>query len=395
MHIHDLLDINELQELFERGYATERAHPTEPLGILNYTDKAQLSSAQLWKDFAALAHCRGLIYNTRTGEIVARPFRKFWNYGQPQADDIPLTGVRVEVTDKVDGSLGILYRLPIGDSTMVGDTWAIATRGSFTSDQALHATDVLRTKYPDFVPLPGDTVLFEIVYPENRIVLDYGHDDDLILLGAVEVATGFVAGPNLAAKIHGWEGPRTRTFAYETLAEALAAPPRENAEGLVVRDRLYDRMVKIKQEDYLALHKIVFGLSERRIWQALVAGQSVDQICGPLPDEFHSWVREVSADLANRFNTRLVDLREMFINSMDYAFRSGLCGIDGEGSWERRYSVSPSQRKGIAEVLKEAGPDTWAMFALLDGRDITNRIWKELEPKGAVGPTSLNNGVEV
>jgi putative RNA ligase len=39
------------------------------------------------------------------------------------------------------------------------------------------------------------TVLVEIVYPANRIVLDYGGLDDLILLGAVDIATGRTFGP--------------------------------------------------------------------------------------------------------------------------------------------------------------------------------------------------------
>src|SRR6185369_15422771 len=143
----------------------------------------------------------------------ARPFAKFFNHGQPGAPGIDLTEP-VAVSDKADGSLGILY--PDGAG------WAVATRGSFASDQARHATALLATRYPDFTPPPGLTVLFEIIYPANRIVLDYQGLDDLVLLGAVDIATGRSFGPEA---VPDWPGPVVETFGYATFAEALAAPP--------------------------------------------------------------------------------------------------------------------------------------------------------------------------
>jgi RNA ligase len=86
----------------------------------------------------------------------------------------------VRVFDKMDGSLGILYPTSQG--------MAVATRGSFTSEQALKATEILHEKYPEWAQITYDwfrsnfdanwyevnyTDLVEIVYPENRIVVDY------------------------------------------------------------------------------------------------------------------------------------------------------------------------------------------------------------------------------
>lgn len=61
---------------------------------------------------------------------VLRPLPKFLNHDQPEAPVIALDEP-VVVTDKADGSLGIIYPTPDGP--------AVATRGSFASDQALHA----------------------------------------------------------------------------------------------------------------------------------------------------------------------------------------------------------------------------------------------------------------
>ena len=70
----------------------------------------------------------------------------------------------VEVTDKHDGSLGILYPAPDGRN-------AVATRGAFESAQALHASELYRREYERaWRPESGWTYLWEIVYPANRIV---------------------------------------------------------------------------------------------------------------------------------------------------------------------------------------------------------------------------------
>ena len=88
----------------------------------------------------------------------------------------------VSVMEKVDGSLGVLYRL--------GDEYRIATRGSFDGEQALWATQYLQSNY-DLGDLPEEyTLLFEIVYPENRIVVDYGEREDMVLLAIRNRFTG-------------------------------------------------------------------------------------------------------------------------------------------------------------------------------------------------------------
>jgi RNA ligase len=282
-HLSDLFDPADLTDAVADGHVRRQAHSALPLEILNYTERAQFEQA--WTPVTL--KCRGLIAD-QSGEIVARPWAKFFNYGDPLAGVLDLNA-KAEVTDKLDGSLGILYP--------AGDGWAIATRGSFTSEQAIHATEVLRDRYWGFGPPNGMTVLFEIVYPANRIVCDYGATDDLMLLGAVDIATGEAVGPDW---ISGWWGPQAETFAADTLAEALALPPRANVEGIVVRLVDSGVMVKIKQPDYVELHKIVTGMNARVVWEQLGAGKTVREVCEPLPDEFHPWVRKVAYDLIEK-----------------------------------------------------------------------------------------------
>src|SRR4051812_27421593 len=110
------LDASEVE-----GYVRVRQHPEDPeLWIANYTEKAAYESH--WDNVTL--NCRGLIFNA-FGDILARPFPKFFNYGQASCPVIDLDEEAI-VSDKMDGSLGILYKF---DGKL-----AIATRGSFTSD---------------------------------------------------------------------------------------------------------------------------------------------------------------------------------------------------------------------------------------------------------------------
>jgi RNA ligase len=361
LNLHDLLDRRSLAAMLDEGYVRQQVHPTEPLAILNYTEKAAYDN--VWN--AVTLACRGLIWNTATGEIVARPFRKFFNHGQVGAPDLDLDA-EVIVTDKQDGSLGILYPLPSGGH-------AIATRGSFASEQAIHATQVWNDRYAGRVTAPaGLTLLFEIVYPTNRIVCDYGDLDDLVLLGAVSIATGESCQPD-PVLCGGWPGPVTETFAYTTLAEALAAESRPNAEGLVVHFVDADERLKVKYAEYVRLHRLVTGVTARTVWEHMVAGNPLNDLIEPLPDEFHDWVRNVAAGILARVEAEEYRLGEVY--------REVLARMPAGWSANDR-----AGRKDFAMVAA-AHPDKWALFNQLDGKDIYGELLKRAKPEPYLTPS--------
>lgn len=115
-------------------------------------------------------------------------------------------------------------------------------------------------------------------FAKNLLVhnCDYGDKDSLILLGGVEIATGEYLSPYYTMHYSGWPGEITQVFPYDTLYKALQAPPRPNAEGLCIRYEDKNKIVQIKQEDYIRLHKIVTGLSMKTVWEHMVAGKSLD-----------------------------------------------------------------------------------------------------------------------
>jgi len=337
--IENLIDIAELEREITAGYINRRFHPEFPeLATIGYSDKCQYDNH--WTPTTRAV--RGIIYDTTTGEVLARPFAKFFNYGQGDAQydlDAPILGA----FNKFDGSLGIRYTRPDGRD-------AIATRGSFDSDQARHATKVLWEKSIRS-PLPGLTSLYEIVYPENRIVLDYGDSDELIPLGAVDIETGEYSEGLMEA------------YPASTLGEVLAIPPRKNSEGWVVwLDAT--TAVKIKQEDYIQLHRIVSSLSVKEVWRQLRAG-TFKEFATALPDEFHKWAKTTADELKWKHANVFLDAFWLFE--------------------EVKEKAEPDRKSQALWLKANANPSLMGyVFGLLDGKDIKDAIWRAIEPTGAV-----------
>ena len=348
----DVVDPAALAEAVAAGLVRAQRHPRRPLTIYNYTEACVYAGS--WNP-VTLA-CRGLIVHEASepgmpdpgATVLARPLPKFFNHDQPQAPALR-PDAPVRVTDKIDGSLGILY--PDGEGV------AVATRGSFDSAQARHATRLLRERYAGFTPPTGRTVLVEIVFPANRIVVDYAGLDDLVLLGAVEIADGRSHGPEA---VPGWPGPTAAALPYATFAESLTAPPRPNREGLVVHCPATDTRVKIKYAEYVRLHRLVTGLNARTVWDVLAAGGDLAALIAPLPDEFHPWVRAVAADLTAAVQSHAA--------AVEAAYGEIVAGLP-EG-WNRRDFA--------ARVARH--PQARALFLRLDGKDYRPLLWRQVRP---------------
>jgi hypothetical protein len=235
-----------LQELIEFGYIKKRFHPKGKLVIYNYTAKTQYEN--FWEKDTI--ECRGLIKDL-DGNVVARPFKKFFNFDPLQHD---IANKEYDVYTKFDGSLGILY--------FHEDVPYIATRGSFDSPQALHATKLLHTKYEHTIPVLDKslTYLFEIIYPENRIVVDYNTTDILVLIGVIETKTG--KDIKLTYDITDKYGSTSCGFPVTTCREeknptVLYNLNNKNEEGFVIRLKDGTRY-KIKFQDYV--NYMCFGI---------------------------------------------------------------------------------------------------------------------------------------
>jgi hypothetical protein len=226
--------LEKLHKYLEEGLAMKQIHPTLPLTIWNYTPKTQYDN--LWDEVTLM--CRGLVTDN-DGNIVARPFKKFFNIEEGKH----ISTKEFEVFEKMDGSLGIMFKY---NGLMV-----CATRGSFTSEQSVWMNKFADEYNYQNIIVDGFTYLFELIFPQNRIVVDYGNQERMVLLGIIKTESGeevpyddiFFDGWDVVEKYDGVKD-------YTTLKNMV----KNNHEGFVVRFSNGDRM-KVKGEEYIRLIK--------------------------------------------------------------------------------------------------------------------------------------------
>lgn len=276
-----------MQWLIDNKYISVREHPDDPdLKIYNYMPRAVYE--RYWCEETRMA--RGLIMYKDT--IVSRPLPKFFNWNEEGADKIELSE-QVRAYDKLDGSLGVEYIAPDGLP-------AIATRGSFTSPQAQWATDYLRSRPSinitlDYTKGTQLTTLREIIYPENRIVLDYGRYEGIPVLGQMEVDTGK------------WRPDKRLMIGTGVYQDMLNTPPRHNKEGIVI-ETADGRRVKIKQQDYIDLHRVVTNITPKNSWELWKT--KGEHYLEDIPNEFH-------AEVAAHVNKQLKVIGLWQINALE------------------------------------------------------------------------------
>lgn len=338
MKLTELIDPALMDSMLHEGMLYRREHPDDPsLVVYNYTQRAQFD--RVWND--ATLNCRGLVVHG--DKVIARPWRKFFNYDEVS---VKSNGPFVAY-EKIDGSLGIAYTAPDGMP-------AIATRGSFNSDQAVHATDWARnngavTEWLTNILGKGLTPLFEIIYPENRIVVDYGNFDGLVLLGIVDIETGEDVLDTLD-----WPGESVASYPGMGL-EDLMSLPSSNREGYVLR---YDNGVrlKVKFDEYIRLHKVLTKINEVTIWEFLRDRMSIQAMAQYVPDEFFKWMQATAYDIQKKFTE---------VESS--CFRT-LAKVNRQSS-----------RKEQAEFILSQ-PHPGIVFRMLDDKPYTSEIWKLVRP---------------
>ncbi len=359
--LSDLLDMDLLAKHVAERTVNVQPHPASTLRIANYTQRCQFSGA--WD--AVSMQCRGLIFEADSLEVVARPWRKFWNLNDlrfPETLPENLPKSLPILTRKLDGSLGISYPLQ--------GQQCIATRGSFISEQSEWATQWIRANHPQITIPDGWTALWEIVFDRNRIVVHYEWEG-LVCLGLVKIDTGEEMPLGEAQSWAASQGVRYVETFDKPLEEA-ANEDADNEEGYVATWLFEGRpplKVKIKYSTYVQIHKVLTGTSIVGVWELLRDGKVVSTLKRGMPEDFCAWLDTLEARLVGEFRDLDTRARE--------AFQAYPGTIDNPHDAEQRkqFAAYAVQQKGLTPFL----------FTLLDGGDITPMIWKTIRPRGDEG----------
>lgn len=294
-----------LQEQVSLGHIKQQADPLRGIALYCYTD--QTVYERLWNPITMMT--RGLILDTVNKQVVATPFPKFFNYEEVESlpehvsKDILINEFIThpfEAFEKMDGSLIIIYHH--------NDEWHCATKGSLSSEQAKWAQQLLDQQ--DIAPLvTGVTYLAEAIYPENRIVVNYGSERKLVLLGAYD-AYGLEYSHSrileLAIKL-GWEA--APHHAYNTVEEALTKAKELscNEEGWVLRS-ISGQRLKIKGAEYCRVHRLISNLTPLAIWRSLKDREDLELFRKSLPEEFWTDFDNIKGILWDSLYSLLVEI---------------------------------------------------------------------------------------
>jgi RNA ligase len=340
------VDWDVLKTYIDNNLIIANKHPEYDIWILNYSPRVQ--SKRVWDEYTL--SCRGLVIDIE-GNIIARPFQKFMNYEEYDPSEIDMSE-EYDIFEKMDGSLIIVfYYKPRME-------WIVASRGSFISEQALEAQKMLKASVLDKLNTEC-TFLFEVLYPENRIVVDYGNRRELVLLTRIVTETGVEALYEELVEQYSKYFTVVKKFNVKIndLID-LKKLEKDNSEGFVVKFKNGFR-VKVKFAEYVRLHGILTNVSNVVVWEHMMNGYDFDELLDRVPDEFYDWLKRVSNSLQLAYNEIERETLKEFV---------------------RIYHINNvSDRKEFAaEALKSEYRSI--LFKLYDKRPYDEIIWKLVRP---------------
>ena len=251
-----MLDFRTCCEYVKEGWLTMHRHPNGVLCGFKYS----LSTVYEGHWDEVTLQCRGIVFNSTTGEIVAHPFDKFFNYQEIYCQDglaqigkilscIPHFEPRMTPSftamEKVDGSLGILFNFE--------GQWIIKTQGSFIAEQSFWANQWLKENV-DLSKLDKScTYCFEIVYKGDLHVVKYDYEG-LVLLSVFDKNHREYSVSELEAVAKSIGVRFVKIYEFNNINECIefASKMDGNNEGFVITFQNGFK-VKAKSAEYLEL----------------------------------------------------------------------------------------------------------------------------------------------
>ena len=277
-------DLQILQKYVKKRLLSVQFHPTLPLRIYKYSHDCVFSRA--WDDITL--NMRGTVID-ENGNVYSNPFPKFFNFEELETLGKSLPKEPYKVYEKADGSLIQIF--------MYHGKHVVTSAGSFTSPHANIAEKLFNGKYSHLKEFMNDkhTYLFELIYPLNKIVLDYGDEEKLMLLAVRETETGEeTPGALESARELGFDTVDEVNHSFDELKDEVKRDDFINKEGFVV---VYENgfRVKMKYAEYFRLHKILSNVNEKFIWEFVSQGKPIN--LENIPDETFQFIRDTEKQL--------------------------------------------------------------------------------------------------
>jgi len=321
-----------------------------------YTQKCQWEKK--WDEHTTLA--RGII-TLNNGIVISRPFPKFFNLGEPEAEPITWSD-KITVTEKIDGSLII--------ASFFNGEMILNSKGSFTSEHADFArkwiTDNMsKWMITEMKRSQSDserwTYLFEAIFPEvdNIKVINYGDRADLTLLAVINVKTGSEWSYDMLKQTADLIGVGAiKRYPFDDINLLLKKCKQGSildGEGIVLHFDPSGKRIKVKSDEYIRLHRLVSHTSRKHILDVLMKGDDVGSIYAALPDELFVEVKKIVKELKDEFNS--IKLRAQAVTDTVKPLLT-----------KKEQALYLLARPELSEVKS-------IVFEMLEGKDGTKSIW--------------------
>jgi hypothetical protein len=274
-----------IQEIRKNGFdriESELGIKVKEAGGYVLLDYCQINSPKL---DPIVKECRGLILDEETLEVACRSFDRFFNYGEGDAQNLDFRGCKV--VEKVDGSLiRVWYDPKQGE-------WVVSTRGTIFADSPVMgnnftfhelfvrvfcdslgfpAYDVCFQNHCNIWFYSGETYIFELATPYNRVVTPYSRET-LKLLAVRDNEDGCYVDTSDFRQT--FETPIS--YNIGSFEDCIKASQELGGlkEGFVVIDQNRVPVCKIKSPAYVAVHHIRSnnGLNPKSIIKLITTGE--------------------------------------------------------------------------------------------------------------------------
>ena len=303
------------------------------------------------------------------GNLLSASFPKFENYNVNLENFPPPKSLEdSSQVMKIDGSTYVV--------DYVNDTISVRTRGCFSYKDQSNFCDFeyCLEKYPlikDYVKSNSNfTLVFEIVTPNQQIVINYGSEPDLYLIGRVNKLDYSLTKQSELDKISDIiKVKRPIYYNFNNLEELIDNITKaQNVEGLCLYSNNDQDIHRIKTNWYLLLHRMKDSLS------------SIDKVIDLWAELEYPDYTTFYNYLLNQFDINLVLQVQGYISKICKAGIETKKVLDFLCNFVQTLSGKSRKEQALAiqEKFGKSSVETTIAFILLNNKEITSKMMKEL-----------------
>lgn len=323
-------------------------------------------------------HLRSSVWNSE-GELVSASFPKFTNWAErPELHPAPTDLNDARFIEKLDGSTLIVSKYK--------GQLIVRTRGTVDATKLDNGHEIagLMVRYPRAFDLLHDTaawsLIFEWTSPLNRIVIDYGTEPDIALIGAIHHEDYRLWTQDeldiLAALL---KVKRPRHYSFGSIDEMLkTVEALDGQEGLCVYYNGDQHIRKVKSARYLMLHRLKSELGSLSkvldLYMAHLDTEAAHPPVGMQPESLYAYI-------ARTFDFEIAEQVAPFIEQIEHAHAIVGANIEEVDNEMCKLTEAKLSRKDCALSIlsryKESGLSGLA-FIRLDKRAVPAKTLRDL-----------------